>query len=142
MEHFQKPHNYGKIKNPDGAGMVGNLICGDVMYLYIKVGKNRKGEEIIKDIKFETLGCAAAIAVSSVVTDLAKGKTLVEVLKINSERVVKALGGLPFVKYHCSLLGADALSEAIYDYYLKNKRKILPELEKRHQRINEERKNK
>ena len=93
MEHFQKPHNYGRIKNPDGIGKAGNPTCGDVMLLYIKVAKNKKGEEFIKDIKFETLGCAAAIATSSVITDLAKGKTLKQALKIDNKKIVKSLGG-------------------------------------------------
>jgi len=140
IEHFQKPHNYGKMKNPDGTGMVGNPICGDVMHLYIRVGKNKEGEEIIKDIKYETFGCVAAIATSSVVTDLAKGKTLKETIKIDSKKVVKSLGGLPAIKYHCSLLAADALTEAIYDYLSKKKEQIPKDLEKKHKRIENERK--
>ncbi len=116
IKHFQKPHNYGKMKNPDGVGKVGNPICGDVMHLYIKVEK-----EIIKDIKYETFGCVAAISTSSVVTDLAKGKTLLQALKIDSNKVVKSLGGLPKIKYHCSLLAVDALKKAINDYLSKKK---------------------
>lgn len=135
IKHFQKPHNYGKMKDPDGIGKVGNLVCGDVMWLYIKVGKNKAGKEIIKDIKFETFGCVAAIATSSVITDLAKGKTLNEALAINKEGIVKELGGLPPIKLHCSVLAADALSEAIYDYLVKNERLISKELEEKHQRI-------
>lgn len=118
MEHFQNPHNYGKIKNPDGVGKAGNPVCGDVLYLYIKVGK----DDVIKDIKWETFGCGAAIATSSVVTDLAKGKTIKQALKIDSEKVVKSLGGLPSIKYHCSLLGVDALRAAINDYLSKKKK--------------------
>jgi len=114
IDHFQNPHNYGKMKNPDGVGKVGNPICGDVMHLYIKVEK-----EIIKDIKYETFGCVAAISTSSVVTDLAKGKTLQQALKIDSNKVVKSLGGLPEIKYHCSLLAVDALKKAINDYLSK-----------------------
>ena len=140
IEHFQNPHNYGKIKNPDGVGRVGNIVCGDVMYLYIEVGKDKKGEEIIKDIKFETFGCTAAISTSSVITDLAKGKTLKQALKINSKKVVESLGGLPPIKIHCSLLGTDALSEAIYDYLSKKKKPIPKELQERHQRIKKEKK--
>ena len=140
IEHFQNPHNYGKIKKPDGVGRVGNIVCGDVMYLYIKVGRDKKGEEIIKDIKFETFGCAAAISTSSVITDLAKGKTLKQALKINSKKVVESLGGLPPIKIHCSLLGTDALSEAIYDYLSKKKKPIPKELQERHQRIKKEKK--
>jgi nitrogen fixation NifU-like protein len=116
IEHFQNPHNYGKMKNPDGVGKVGNPICGDVMHLYIKVEKG-----IIKDIKYETFGCVAAISTSSVVTDLAKGKTLKQALKIDSNKVVKSLGGLPDIKHHCSLLAVDALKKAINDYLSKKK---------------------
>ena len=138
VEHFKNPHNYGKIKNPDGVGKVGNVVCGDVMHLYIKVGKNKKGEDFIKDIKFETFGCAAAIATSSVITDLAKGKTIKEAIKIDSKKVVESLGGLPAMKVHCSLLGIDALYEAIYDYLSKNKKPIPKKLQKTHQRIDKE----
>lgn len=135
LEHFRKPHNYGSIKDADGVGEVGNLTCGDVMKLYIKVSKNKQNQEIIKDIKFETLGCAAAIATSSVVTDLAKGKTLVEAIKINNADVIKALDNLPTIKIHCSLLAADALIEAIYNYYKKTGQKIPSDLEKNHHRV-------
>ena len=134
IEHFRDPHNYGKMKNPSGVGKVGNPICGDVMHLYIKVDKN----EVIKDIMFETFGCVAAISTSSIVTDLAKGKTLKQALKIDGSKVVKSLGGLPDIKYHCSLLAADALNEAIYDYLSKNKKPIPKELQKKHQRIEKE----
>jgi len=123
------------MKNPDGVGKVGNTLCGDVMWVYIKVGKNKTGKEIIKDIKFETFGCVAAIATSSVITDLAKGKTLAAALAINKEGIVKELGGLPPIKLHCSVLAADALSEAIYDYLTNNKQPIPKELEAKHQRI-------
>jgi len=116
IDHFQDPHNYGKMKNPDGVGKVGNPICGDVMHLYIKVEKG-----IIKDIKYETFGCVAAISTSSIVTDLAKGKSLKEAMKIDSNKVVKSLGGLPEIKYHCSLLAVDALKKAIDDYLSKKK---------------------
>jgi len=135
MEHFKKPHNYGKLKNYNGVGKVGNILCGDVLWLYIRVEK-----DIIKDIKFETFGCVAAISTSSVVTDLAKGKTLKDALRIDSNKVVKSLGGLPPIKIHCSLLGADALSEAIYDYLSKNKKEIPLELQKKHKRIEKEKK--
>ena len=116
IKHFQHPHNYGKMKNPDGIGKVGNPICGDVMHLYIKVEKG-----IIKDIKYETFGCVATISTSSVVTDLAKGKTLQQALKIDSNKVVRSLGGLPEIKYHCSLLAVDALKKSINDYLSKKK---------------------
>ena len=140
IEHFKNPHNMGRMKNPDGIGKVGNIICGDVMWLYIKVGKDKKGREIIKNIKFETFGCVAALATSSVITDLAKGKTIEEALKINRNDVVKSLGGLPPIKLHCSVLAADALTEAIYDYLSKNKREIPKELRETHQRIEKEKK--
>lgn len=140
IEHFQSPHNYGRMKNPDGLGKAGNIICGDIMHLYIKIGKNKKGREIIKDISFETFGCVAAISTSSIVTDLAKGKTLPEALEIDSNKVVKSLGGLPPIKFHCSLLAIDALSEAIYDYLSKNRKEIPEKLQKRHQRIEKEKK--
>ncbi len=137
LNHFKNPHNYGRLKNADGIGKAGNIICGDEMYFYIKVGDNQKKEKVIKDIKFEAFGCAAAISTSSVITDLVKGKTLEEAMKINSNQVVKELGGLPSLKVHCSLLGIDALSEAIYDYLSKNKMAIPQELGKRHKRITE-----
>ncbi len=121
IEHFTKPHNQGKIKNPDGIGMVGNPVCGDIMRIYIKVGKNNKKKEIIKDIKFETLGCAAAISTSSMITDLAKGKTLDEALKITRNDVAESLEGLPPIKMHCSNLAADGLRKAIKNYR-KNKK--------------------
>jgi len=135
LQHFNNPHNYGKIENPDGVGKVGNIVCGDVMWLYIKVEKNK-----IKDIKFETFGCVAALSTSSVITDLAKGKTLEEALKISKDAVIKSLGGLPPVKIHCSVLAVDALTEAIYDYFSKNKKTIPESLEKRHQQLQREEK--
>ena len=128
MEAFKNPHNYGKIKNASGIGKVGNIVCGDVMWLYIKVDK----KEIIKDIKFETFGCVAAISTSSTITDLAKGKTINEALKIAKNDIIKKLGGLPSVKYHCSVLAVDALVEAVYDYFLKNKKEIPVDLQKKH----------
>jgi nitrogen fixation NifU-like protein len=119
MEHFTRPHNQGNMKNPDGTGLVGNPKCGDIMRMYIDVAKNKEGAEIIKDIKFETLGCGAAIATSSMATDMAKGKTLDEALKITNKMVAEELGGLPSVKMHCSNLAADALKRAIEDYKKK-----------------------
>lgn len=138
IKHFKKPHNYGRMRNPDGIGKVGNVVCGDVMWLYLQVGRNKKGEEIIRDIKFETFGCVAALATSSVITDLAKGKTLKEAMKIDRNDVVKSLGGLPPIKLHCSVLAADALTEAIYDYFSRSKKEISEELKERHQRIEKE----
>jgi nitrogen fixation NifU-like protein len=135
LEHFRNPHNFGSMDHPTSVGQVGNLACGDVMKLYLKIDKNKQGQDFIKDIKFETLGCAAAIATSSVVTDLAKGKTLIEALKIKNEDIIKVLDDLPVVKIHCSLLAADALAEAIYGFYQKTNQPISEELEKFHQRI-------
>ncbi|MEI7424869.1 MAG: iron-sulfur cluster assembly scaffold protein [Candidatus Staskawiczbacteria bacterium] len=128
METFKNPHNYGKIKNADGIGKVGNIVCGDVMWLYIKVDK----KEVIKDVKFETFGCVAAISTSSIITDLVKGKTIKEALKITKDNVIESLGGLPKVKYHCSVLAIDALVEAVYDYFLKSKQEIPADLKKKH----------
>lgn len=121
-EHFMNPHNMGEIKNADGIGKVGNPVCGDIMWIYIKVGKNKKGQEIVKDIKFKTFGCAAAIATSSMTTDLAKGKTLDEAMKLTRDNVAKALQGLPPIKMHCSNLAADGLHKAIEDYRSKSKK--------------------
>lgn len=140
LKHFQRPHNMGKIKNPDGLGKAGNIVCGDIMHLYLKVGKDKKGQEVVKDIKFETYGCLAAIASSSVITDLVKGKTIKEALRIDRQKVVKTLGGLPPIKRHCSVLATDALLEAIYDYLKKNKKPIPKELCLRHKRIEKEKK--
>ncbi|TAK96984.1 Fe-S cluster assembly scaffold protein NifU [Patescibacteria group bacterium] len=116
LEHFTRPHNQGKIKNADGVGMVGNPKCGDIMRLYIKVAKTKGKSETLKDVKFETLGCGAAIATSSMVTDLAKGKTLDEAMKITRQNVADNLEGLPPAKMHCSNLAADALHRAIKNY--------------------------
>lgn len=121
LKHFTHPHNVGEIKNADGVGKVGNPVCGDVMYVYIKVGKNKKGKEFIKNIKFKTLGCVAAIATSSMITDLAKGKTLDEAVNITRKDIADGLGGLPPIKMHCSNLAADALQEAIKHYRRKKK---------------------
>ncbi|MFA5175828.1 MAG: iron-sulfur cluster assembly scaffold protein [Candidatus Nanoarchaeia archaeon] len=120
---FKHPKNMGKIENPDGLGKVGNPVCGDIMYVYIKVGKNKQGKEIIKDIKVSTTGCIAAITSSSMVTQLAKGKTLEQAEKITKEDVNNALGKLPEIKFHCSILAQDALKKAIQDYRSKKKSK-------------------
>ena len=119
IDHFRNPRNYGKLENPDGIGRAGNPVCGDLMELYIKVGKNGKGEEFIKEISFLTYGCAAAIATSSMLTEMVKGKTLKEALKVEDQDIVKELGGLPQVKFHCSLLATKALKAAIEDYMKK-----------------------
>ncbi|MFA5392276.1 MAG: iron-sulfur cluster assembly scaffold protein [Candidatus Paceibacterota bacterium] len=135
LEHFQKPHNFGKIKNSNAIGQAGNVVCGDVMQLYLKIVKDKKGREIIEDVSFETFGCVAAIATSSVITDLVKGKTLDKVLDFDKEKIVKELGGLPPIKLHCSVLAADALYDAIYNYLKKQKRKIPEKLKLAHMRI-------
>jgi len=119
MEHFKNPHNVGRIDNPDGVGEVGNPVCGDMMTITIRVK-----EEHIDDVKFETFGCGAAIAVSSMVTDMAKGKSLEEALSITNKSVAQALGGLPRNKLHCSNLGADALHKAIQDYRDRKEGKV------------------
>lgn len=136
IKHFKKPKNVGSIKNADGIGEAGNMVCGDVMKLYLKIQLNKKGERIIKKVKFETLGCIVAIANTSLLTTMVEGKTVEEALKIKKEDLVKKLGRpLPPAKIHCSLLAAEALKQAIYNYYLKNKIPIPHELEKEHQRI-------
>ncbi|MBI4332243.1 MAG: Fe-S cluster assembly scaffold protein NifU [Chloroflexi bacterium] len=114
MDHFMKPRNVGEIENADGVGEVGNPVCGDMMTFYVKVEDNR-----LKDIKFKTFGCGAAIAVSSMVSEMAKGKTLDEAMSITNQSVAEELGGLPKNKLHCSNLGADALHNAIQDYLRK-----------------------
>jgi nitrogen fixation protein NifU and related proteins len=134
LEHFRNPHNYGQMKNPTSIGEVGNIVCGDVMKLYIKIVKDK-----ITDIKFETFGCAAAIATSSVITDLVKGKTIEEALRINKDDIIKSLEELPPIKIHCSLLSVDALKEAIYSYLIDQKRSIPEELKKVHEKNIKER---
>lgn len=119
IDHFTSPHNQGVLTNPDGVGMVGNPTCGDLMKIYIKVKKDAKKGEVISDIKFETLGCASAIATSSMITDLAKGKTIKEASKITRDDVAEALNGLPPIKLHCSNLASEALVAAIEDYKKK-----------------------
>ena len=118
MEHFMNPRNVGEIGNPDGVGEVGNPICGDMITFYIKVKNNH-----LDDIKFKTFGCGAAIAVSSIVTEMAMGKTLEDALKITPRAVANELEGLPKQKFHCSNLGAEALSKAIKDYLRKKKKR-------------------
>lgn len=111
MDHFRNPRNMGAMENPDGVGKVGNPVCGDIMELYIRVEN-----DVITDAKFMTFGCGAAIATSSMVTELVKGKSLDEALKISNATVAEALDGLPPVKMHCSVLAEDALRAAIDDY--------------------------
>jgi len=121
MEHFKNPRNVGEINDADGVGEVGNPACGDIMAFYIKVRDN-----VLEDVKFKTFGCGAAIAVSSMVSEMAKGKTLDEAMKITNSSVLEALNGLPKKKHHCSNLGADALHRAIEDYVAKQKGKEAP----------------
>lgn len=121
MEHFAHPHNVGEMENPDGIGHVGNPVCGDIMEMYIKVK-----DKIIMDVKFKTFGCGAAIATSSMATDLIKGKSIDEALKLTNQAVAEALGGLPPVKMHCSVLAEEAVQAAIDDYLKKTTGKGLP----------------
>jgi nitrogen fixation NifU-like protein len=114
MKHFQKPHNLGEMKNPDAIGKIGNPLCGDLMWIYLRIKNNR-----ITDIKVKTFGCIAAIATSSMITDLAKGKTLEEAKKITNKDIADALKGLPPEKIHCSVLAATALKKAIENYECK-----------------------
>lgn len=118
MDHFQHPRNVGEIENADGVGEVGNPVCGDMMTFYIKVRDDR-----LVDVKFKTFGCGAAIAVSSMVSEMATGKTVAEAREITNELVAQELGGLPANKMHCSNLGADALRRAIDDYLRKKEQK-------------------
>jgi len=117
MEHFKNPRNVGEIENPDGVGHVGNPVCGDIMELYIKVN-----DSIIVDAKFKTFGCGAAIATSSMVTEMVKGKSISKALEISNRAVAEALDGLPPIKMHCSVLAEEALKSAI-DNYLNNSRR-------------------
>lgn len=114
IDHYSNPRNVGEIENASGIGEVGNPVCGDIMRMYLKIE-----EGIIKDVKFKTFGCGAAIATSSVSTELIKGKTIEDALKLSNKDVVNELGGLPPVKLHCSVLAEEAIKEAIADYYRK-----------------------
>jgi len=130
MDHFNHPRNVGQIENADGIGKVGNPVCGDVMNLYIKVEN-----DIITDAKFKTFGCGAAIATSSMVTELVKGKTVEEAMSLSNRAVAEALGGLPPIKMHCSVLAEDALKSAIEDYFRKtgDKRTLGPRTHREHE---------
>ena len=121
MDHFMNPRNVGEIESPDGYGKVGNPVCGDLMEIFIRVKEDR-----VEEIKFRTFGCASAIAVSSMVTEMAKGMSLEEAMKITRDDVADELDGLPPQKMHCSNLGADALHASIEDYWIKTG-KIRPE---------------
>jgi nitrogen fixation NifU-like protein len=124
MDHFKNPRNMGEMKDADSVSEIGNPVCGDLIYIYIKVGE-KNGKEFIKDISFQTYGCTAAIATSSMITELAKGKTLDEAMKITREDVAESLDGLPPIKMHCSNLAADGLHIAIENYRLHNKKKSI-----------------
>lgn len=114
VDHFTNPRNVGEIENADGVGQVGNPVCGDIMKIYLKIEK-----DIIVDVKFKTFGCGAAIATSSMATELIKGKSVIDALELSNKEVVEALDGLPPVKLHCSLLAEEAVKAAILDYYKK-----------------------
>ena len=123
MEHFTNPRNVGEIENADGIGEVGNAKCGDIMKIYLKIEN-----DVIVDVKFKTFGCASAIATSSIATELIKGKPVSEALELTNKAVVEALGGLPAVKIHCSVLAEEAVKAAVKDYYDKNGIEYDPEM--------------
>lgn len=139
IRHFRHPQNVGRMRNPDGLGKAGNLTCGDIMYLYIKIGKDKRRNETIQDIKFETFGCTVAIANTSLLTTLVKGKTLEEAADVTKEDLLKKFGQVPIVKIHCSMLAVDALAEAIHDYLSRNKKPISKKLREKHERIMKDR---
>jgi len=122
MEHFRNPRNVGVIEDADGIGQVGNPICGDIMKVYIKVDNN-----VIMDAKFQTFGCGAAIATSSIATELIKGKTVEDSLRVTNKAVAEALGGLPKIKMHCSVLAEEAIKSAVNNYYERTTGKGLPD---------------
>ena len=126
MDHFTNPRNVGEIENADGVGTVGNAKCGDIMRIYLKIDEN----DIITDCKFKTFGCGAAIATSSMATELIKGKSVSEALKLTNSVVVEALEGLPPVKVHCSVLAEEAVKSAVADYYNKIGRAVDFEIER------------
>ena len=119
LDHFQHPRNVGEIENPSGMGMVGNAKCGDIMQMFLKIND----DEIIEDVKFKTFGCGAAVATSSMATEMIKGKPLAEAEQLTNEAVVEALEGLPPVKIHCSVLAQEAVQAAIADYRAKKEQK-------------------
>lgn len=120
MDHFRNPRNVGQIENADGVGQVGNPKCGDIMKIYLKIND----DEIIEDVKFETFGCGSAIASSSMATELIKGKSINEAVEFTNKAVIEALGGLPPVKVHCSVLAEQAVKSALYDYSQKTGKTI------------------
>ena len=120
MDHFQHPRNMGEIENASGIGTVGNAKCGDIMRIFLDIDENG----IIRDVKFKTFGCGAAVATSSMATELVKGKSIQEAMKVTNQAVMEALDGLPPVKVHCSLLSEEAIHAALWDYATKNNIKI------------------
>lgn len=116
MDHFQNPRNVGEIENASGMGTVGNAKCGDIMRMYLDIDEN----QVIRDVRFKTFGCGAAVATSSMATELVKGKTVSEAMQITNQAVAEALDGLPPVKMHCSLLAEEAIHAALWDYAEKN----------------------
>ena len=128
MDHFQNPRNVGEIEDASGVGTVGNAKCGDIMRIYLDIDEN----QVIRDCKFKTFGCGAAIATSSMATELIKGKSIEDALKLTNSAVVEALDGLPAVKVHCSVLAEEAVKTALADYYKKIGREIDFEIEKSH----------
>jgi len=147
LDIFKNPHNIGEIKDADAIGKVGNPACGDMMWMYLRIAKNKRGkdgsgavkpelgEEVIEDAKVKTFGCVAAVSTSSVLTDMIKGKTLKEAMKFTKQDIVDILNGLPKIKVHCSVLAIDALKEAVYDYYKRNKKPIPEDIKKVHERV-------
>jgi len=137
IRHFKHPKNLGKMKNPDAVGEAGNTVCGDVMRIYLKV-KEKGDKKIVSDIKGEVFGCIVAISNTSLLTTMVKGKSLEEALKIEKDELIEKLGGrgkIPPFKLHCSVLALDALREAIYNYYKKNRIPLSESLVKEHERI-------
>ena len=122
MDHFSNPRNVGEIEDANGIGQVGNPTCGDIMKVFLKINDN-----VITDVKFKTFGCGAAVATSSMATELIKGKTIEEALKVSNKAVAEALDGLPKIKMHCSVLAEEAIKAAINDYYIKSTGKGLPD---------------
>ncbi|RLI95914.1 MAG: iron-sulfur cluster assembly scaffold protein [Candidatus Aenigmatarchaeota archaeon] len=130
LDVFKNPHNIGEIKDADAIGKVGNPACGDLLWMFLKIGK---GRHVIEDAKVKTFGCVAAIATSSILTDMIKGKTLEDALRISKQDVVSELNGLPRQKVHCSVLAVDALKEAAYDYYTRSGISVPEDVKRAHE---------
>ena len=125
MDHFMNPRNVGELENASGVGQVGNAKCGDIMKMFLEIDEN----DIITDVKFQTFGCGAAVATSSMATELIKGKTVTEAMQLTNTAVVEALEGLPAAKIHCSVLAEEAIRAALSDFYTKNGRELPPALQ-------------